>query len=269
MKVHYFVLIVSVAACGSSDSTPSGADCDERCGQKVTLCGAPNGAQLCRDQCALSPTESQLRCLEAADCTRLREGAEACGDIDVGDVDAEVRRDIDASLVSGCDANQAPQCDGTVLVTCRVVGQAATTVRETCLNGCQDGMCNGEPSLPDSVTITGRFGEAEVIAVNGEDGPIGLLTVSAIPQITQELPSLPNLFGRSGTVVLPTLPVGCAPQVSSTLNRGQVSLSLQGGGTCILWLDRVTNDGVEIAYEDVPYQTDNGVTIDVTVRLHP
>lgn len=56
--------------------TVSGPACRERCGKKLSACGAPEamGAQACASVCGSNPTESRLACLEGKSCEELESG---------------------------------------------------------------------------------------------------------------------------------------------------------------------------------------------------
>jgi len=62
-----------------ADENNAAPDCLARCVRKATLCGSPDGfaRASCEDICALRPTETQLRCVELIECSRL---AAAFGD---------------------------------------------------------------------------------------------------------------------------------------------------------------------------------------------
>ncbi|MGE0786830.1 MAG: hypothetical protein AB7S26_14255 [Sandaracinaceae bacterium] len=173
---------------------------------------------------------------------------------------------MDGTCVTG-GCTGGPRCEGDVAVHCEDIGGTPATIRETCAERCEGGMCVVTPP-PTSVTIRGSYGSTDPIYAGTPPDLSGLVQFVATPSFTPDVPSLPNLFSEHPASVSPD-PGGCTYSTGFTLNRSQVSAQLSGtGSACVLWFDRIARDGITLTFDDAPLQTASG-TIDVTLELTP
>lgn len=158
MKLYVGVFLAAIStACGSGDqatpdaSTPA-RECQPRCIAKLTGCGATQGEaiDLCPSICGLSPTESQMRCLEATSCgANIESALDECGIGQMPGSDAGVPSDSTPDAATVCVDPAAIRwvCQCSAGEEVRGCSSDPSTV---CLDFCPDATCgNGAVCAPE------------------------------------------------------------------------------------------------------------------------
>lgn len=172
---------------------------------------------------------------------------------------------------SACPSTQ-PTCDGDTLVTCEDSGGFPVTTNTTCSRGCQNGACVGPVS---STKIEGSHpGGLEINSFMEPNNQL-FTYLSFIADITSNPDSLAGelkVSDASSISINSPDPKSCAPTISLTLNRSEISFMMSGiddlpSLDCLDFLEDVADDGISITLMDVPeLNSSNTVSLELVSR---